>query len=118
MNNLRNSVRLVGFIGKDPEVKTFESGKKKVRLLVATQEVYKNGQGERQTKTQWHNVVAWGQPAHIAEQYLQKGSQVAINGRLMYRSYEDANGETRYITEVLMNEIVMLDRIAKEKVAS
>lgn len=118
MNNLRNSVRLVGFIGKDPEVKTFESGKKKVRLLIATQENYKNAQGERQTKTQWHNVVAWGKPAHIAEQYLVKGAQVAISGRLMYRSYEDDEGITRYITEVLMNELVMLDRVAKAKIAS
>lgn len=108
MNNLRNSVRLVGFIGKDPEVKTFDNGKKKVRLIVATQESFRNAQGEKQTHTQWHNVVAWGRQANIAEQYLTKGKQIAVAGRLIYKNYEDSTGKRQYITEILMNELVML----------
>ena len=108
MNSLRNSVRLVGFIGKDPEVVQFINGKKKVKLLVATQEVYKNAQGEKVTQTQWHNVVAWGRQAVIAEQYLTKGKQVAISGRILYRNYDDAAGRKIYYTEILLNELVML----------
>jgi len=115
MKNLKNSVRLVGFLGKDPEVKVFQSGKKKAQFLLATRENYRNAQGEQMSETQWHNVVAWGRNATLAEQYLQKGKQVAIAGRLIHNSYEDKAGIRQFVTEILMNELVMLDRRTASK---
>ena len=110
MNNLRNKVSLIGNLGNNPEVKVFESGKKMVRLSLATSENYKNTNGEKVEETQWHNLVAWGKTADIAEKYLQKGSELAIEGRLTYRSYEDKNGEKKYITEIIVNELMMLGK--------
>ncbi len=108
MNSLRNRVQLIGNLGMDPEVKTLTSGKKMVKFSVATSESYKNGGGEKVTETQWHNIVAWEGVGQIAEKYLKKGSQVALDGRLNHRSYDDANGQKRYITEIVVNEIVLL----------
>ena len=110
MNNLRNKVSLIGNLGNNPEVKVFESGKKMVRLSLATSENYKNVKGEKVEETQWHNLVAWGKTADIAEKYLQKGSELAIEGRLTYRSYDDKNGEKKYITEIIVNELMMLGK--------
>ena len=110
MNNLRNKVNLIGNLGNNPEVKVFESGKKMVRLSLATSENYKNIKGEKVEETQWHNLVAWGKTADIAEKYLQKGSELAIEGKLSYRSYEDKNGEKKYITEIIVNELMMLGK--------
>jgi single-strand DNA-binding protein len=110
MNNLRNKVNLIGNLGNNPEVKVFESGKKMVRLSLATSENYKNTNGEKVEETQWHNLVAWGKTADIAEKYLQKGSELAIEGKLTYRSYEDKNGEKKYITEIIVNELMMLGK--------
>ena len=110
MNNLRNKVSLIGNLGNNPEVKVFESGKKMVRLSLATSENYKNIKGEKVEETQWHNLVAWGKTADIAEKYLQKGSELAIEGKLSYRSYEDKNGEKKYITEIIVNELMMLGK--------
>jgi single-strand DNA-binding protein len=110
MNNLRNKVNLIGNLGNNPEVKVFESGKKMVRLSLATSENYKNTNGEKVEETQWHNLVAWGKTADIAEKYLQKGSELAIEGKLTYRSYEDKNGEKKYITEIVVNELMMLGK--------
>ena len=108
MNNLRNKVNLIGNLGANPDVKIFDSGKKMVRLSLATSENYKNIKGEKVAETQWHNLVAWGKTADIAEKYLQKGSELAIEGKLSYRSYEDKNGEKKYITEIVINELMML----------
>ena len=108
MNNLRNKVNLIGNLGANPDVKIFDSGKKMVRLSLATSENYKNIKGEKVEETQWHNLVAWGKTADIAEKYLQKGSELAIEGKLSYRSYEDKNGEKKYITEIVINELMML----------
>lgn len=110
MTNLRNSVKLIGHLGKDPEVRTFDSGKKKATFTVATTDTYKNPKGENQQETQWHNLVIWGKLADVAGQYLKKGSEVAIEGRLVHRVYETKAGEKRYITEVNVNEMVMLGR--------
>jgi len=115
MKNLKNSVQLVGFLGKDPEVTVFQSGKKKAKFLLATREYYRNPQGEQSTQTQWHYVVAWGRNATIAEQYLSKGRQVAIAGRLIHNSYQDSNGARQFVTEVLVNELIMLDRPSVSK---
>jgi single-strand DNA-binding protein len=108
MYALKNKVQLIGNLGAAPEVKTMESGKKMVRFSVATSETYKNSKGERVKETQWHNVVAWGQVAEIANKYLTKGKEVAIEGKLISRNYTDKAGVKKYITEVHANELLML----------
>ncbi|MBV1924798.1 MAG: single-stranded DNA-binding protein [Flavobacteriaceae bacterium] len=108
MSTLRNKVQLIGNLGNDPEIITLDSGKKLAKFNIATNESYKNAQGEKVTDTQWHNVVAWGKTAEIIETYVTKGKEVAVEGKLTSRSYEDKEGQKRYITEVVCNEILML----------
>lgn len=108
MNTLRNKVQLIGNLGSDPEIITLESGKKLARLSIATNENYKNAQGEKITDTQWHNLVAWNKTADIIEQYVTKGKEIAIEGKLTTRTYEDKDGHTRYVTEVVVNELLLL----------
>lgn len=106
MKSLRNSVQLIGRLGKDPEVKTFNNSKK-ASFTIATTDVYKNQKGEKVEDTQWHNIVVWGKLAGIAEKYLKKGQEVVIEGKLVHRAY-DSKGEKRYITEVNVNDLVMV----------
>jgi single-strand DNA-binding protein len=106
MKSLRNSVQLIGRLGKDPEVKSFEKSKK-ASFSIATTDTYKNQKGEKVEDTQWHNIVIWGKLAGIAEKYLKKGQEVAIEGKLVHRVYE-TNGEKRYVTEINVNDLVML----------
>lgn len=108
MNTLKNKVQLIGNLGNDPEIINLETGKKLAKFSVATNESYKNAQGEKITDTQWHNVVAWGKTADIIEKYATKGKEVAIEGKLTSRSYETKTGEKRYITEVVCNELLLL----------
>jgi len=108
MNTLRNKVQLIGNLGNDPEIITLDSGKKLAKFSIATNESYKNAQGERITDTQWHNVIAWGKTAGIIESYVTKGKEVAIEGKLTTRSWEDKDGVKRYTTEVVCNELLML----------
>jgi single-strand DNA-binding protein len=108
MNTLKNSVRLMGNLGAAPEVKSISDNKKLAKFSVATNESYKNEKGEKVTETYWHNVVAWGKLAGIVEKYLQKGSEVAIEGKLTNRSYTDKDGVKRYVTEILANEVLMV----------
>ncbi|ARV16907.1 single-stranded DNA-binding protein [Polaribacter sp. SA4-12] len=108
MSTLRNRVQLIGNLGNNPEIITLESGNKLAKFSIATNESYKNAQGEKVTDTQWHNVVAWNKTAEIIERYLEKGNEVAIEGKLTSRSYETKEGEKRYITEVVANEVLML----------
>lgn len=108
MNALKNRVQLIGNLGNTPEIITLESGKKLAKFAIATNETYKNAQGEKVTDTQWHNVVAWNKTAEIIEKYLKKGNEIAIEGKLTSRSYETAEGEKKYITEVICNELLML----------
>ena len=110
MSTLRNKVQLIGHVGNDPEIKTFDGGKKLAKLNVATNESYKNDKGEKVEETQWHNLVAWGKTADIIEKYVVKGKEIAIEGKLTHRSYEDKNGEKRYVTEVVIDEIVLLGK--------
>jgi single-strand DNA-binding protein len=110
MNNLRNKVQLIGNLGNDPEVINLESGRKLAKFSVATNESYKNAKGDVVKDTQWHNVVAWGKTAEIIEKYLLKGNEVAIEGKLTNRSYETKEGEKRYVTEVVCNELLMLGK--------
>ena len=108
MNALRNKVQLIGNLGNDPEIITLESGKKLAKFSIATNDTYKNKEGERVTDTQWHNVVAWGKTADIIEQYVTKGKEIAIEGKLSHRSYDDKEGNKRYTTEVVCNELLLL----------
>ncbi len=96
-----NKVILVGNLGADPEIMTLESGTKMARLSVATNEVYRDKDGERQEKTEWHRVVLWRNKAELAEKYLSKGRQVYVEGRLRTRQYQDKEGNQRYTTEIL-----------------
>ncbi len=108
MNALTNRVQLIGNLGTNPEVKTMDAGTKMARFRMATNESYRNNKGEKVTETQWHTVVAWGKVAEIAEKYLVKGKEVMIEGKLINRSYNDKDGNKKFITEVQVNEILML----------
>jgi single-strand DNA-binding protein len=108
MNSLRNSVRLVGNLGMDPDVKNLESNRKVARLSLATSESYKNDKGEKVTDTQWHNLVLWGNQAKFAEEDLKKGDSIAVDGKLTNRSYTDKDGIKRYVCEVVVNEFIKL----------
>jgi single-strand DNA-binding protein len=108
MNTLRNKVQLIGNLGNDPEIINLESGKTLAKFAIATNESYKNAQGEKVTDTQWHNIIAWGKTAQIVEKYITKGKEVAIEGKLTTRSWEDKDGMKRYITEVVCSELLML----------
>ena len=93
----------------NPEVKTLDGGKKLAKITIATNESYKNSKGEKITDTQWHNLIAWGKTADIIEQYLQKGSEVAVEGKLINRNYIDKENVKRYVTEIQINELLILD---------
>lgn len=108
MNALKNKVQLIGNLGMNPEIKTLESGKKLAKMSIATSETYKNAKGEKVTETQWHNLIAWGKTAEIAEKFLNKGSEVAIEGKLIHRNYVDKEGVKKYITEIEISEFLML----------
>lgn len=108
MYALKNKVQLIGHIGGKPEVRTTESGKKLVRFSLATNESYRNAKGEKVTETQWHQIVAWGKVAEIAEKYTDKGSEIMVEGKLVHRSYEDKEGIKRYVSEVQVNELLLL----------
>jgi single-strand DNA-binding protein len=108
MHALKKKVQFIGNLGNAPEVKNLEGGKKIARFIIATNESYRNQKGEKVNETQWHNIVAWGKVAEIAEKYLQKGSEVAVEGKLVSRTYNDKDGNKKYITEVQVNEILML----------
>ena len=110
MSTLRNTVQLIGHVGNDPEIVNLESGKKLAKFSVATNESYKNAKGEKIVDTQWHNIIAWGKTAELIENYVPKGKEVGIEGKLTSRSYDDKDGVKRYITEVVCNEILLLGK--------
>ncbi|GAA4271950.1 single-stranded DNA-binding protein [Aquimarina gracilis] len=109
MSSIQNHVQLIGNIGDDPTVTNLESGKKVARLLLATNENYKDKDGEKQTETNWHTVVGWGKTAEIIEKYVSKGKKIAIVGKLKTRSYTDKEGDQKYTTEVVASEILLLN---------
>ena len=117
MNQLRNQVQLIGRLGRDPEVKHLENNRMLAKFPLATEEVYRNEQGVKVTDTQWHNVVIWGKLAKVVEDYLHKGREVAIKGKLTYRMYEDKDGEKKYFTEIVAYDLVLLGSPAKENTA-
>ena len=108
MYALKNKVQLIGHVGQKPETRTFDEGKKLVRFSVATNETYRNAKGEKVTETQWHNLVAFGKVADIAEKYLDKGSEVALEGKLVNRNYVDKQGVKKYVTEIHISELLLL----------
>lgn len=110
MNAIKNKVQLIGHLGDAPKITNSEGGKKKADLSVGTNENFKNARGEKITETQWHHVVAWGKLAEIAEKYLVKGIEVAIEGKLINSSYTDSQGIKRYVTEIHANELLILTR--------
>lgn len=110
MNALRNSVRLIGHVGDAPKVVQFESGRKIANFSVATNETYVDQAGNRKSETTWHRLVAYGPIANQAEKFLQKGTEVAIEGKLTNRSWDDKDGQKHYITEVVVNNLMMVGK--------
>lgn len=110
MSTLRNKVQLIGHLGNNPEIINLENGNTLAKFSLATNESYKNNKDEKVTNTHWHTIVAWGKTAKIVESYFVKGKEVAIEGKLTNRSYETKEGEKRYVTEVVANELLMLSK--------
>ncbi|UOY05725.1 single-stranded DNA-binding protein [Muricauda sp. SCSIO 64092] len=108
MSSLRNRTQLIGNVGGEPSIVNLESGKKVAKFSLATNEYYKNGNGEKVQNTYWHTIVAWGKVADIVEKYVDVGKEVAIEGKLTSRSYEDKDGAKRYVTEVVVSEVLLL----------
>lgn len=108
MNALRNSVKLIGRLGQDPEVKTLDKGNKFAKFSLATSDSFTTKDGNRQEQTQWHNIVVWGNLAGICEKYLKKGKEIAIDGRLTYRTWEDKNGTKHTSSEIVASEMLFV----------
>ncbi|MDQ1296581.1 MAG: single-strand DNA-binding protein [Bacteroidota bacterium] len=108
MNSMRNKVMLIGNLGQDPEMKTLESGKKVANFTLATKDDYKNTEGQKVSETTWHNIVAWNGLAEIASKFLKKGREVAVEGRINYKTYEDKQGTTKYFTEIVLSDLLLL----------
>ena len=109
MNTMKNRVQLIGHVGNDPEVKSFEGGKV-ANVNIATNETYTNKKGEKVEQTEWHRIVAWDKNADIIEKFVTKGKEIAIEGKLSTRSYDDKDGNKRYITEVVVNDIMLMGK--------
>ncbi|HCQ14035.1 single-stranded DNA-binding protein [Flavobacterium sp.] len=110
MNAIKNKVQLIGHVGQEPEIKTFDGGKKVANITIATNESYTNNKGEKVENTEWHRITAWGKVADIIEKYVIKGKEIAIEGKLTHRSYDDKDGNKRYITEIVANELLLLGK--------
>jgi single-strand DNA-binding protein len=105
-----NKAILVGNVGKDPEIRHLEGGTSVARFTLATSETYKNKSGEMITNTEWHNIVAWRQLAELAEKYIRKGRQLYVEGKITNRQFDDKDGNKRYITEIVADNIRLLGR--------
>ena len=110
MNAMKNKVQLIGHVGQDPEIKTFGEGKKVANISLATNESYTNAKGEKVEETQWHKVKAWGKVAEIIEKYVTKGKEICVEGKLTYSDYLDKNGEKKYVTEVVISDILLMGK--------
>ena len=108
MNGLKNKVTLIGNLGMDPEIKDTDGGRKRAKVSLATNESFKNSKGEKVTETIWHNLIAWGKTAEFMGKYLQKGNEVVIEGKLINRNYTDPSGVKKYITEVEVNDFLLV----------
>lgn len=105
-----NKAILVGNVGKDPEIRHLEGGISVARFTLATSETYKNKTGEMVTNTEWHNIVAWRQLADVAEKFIKKGKQIYVEGKITNRQYDDKDGNKRYFTEIVADNIRLLGR--------
>lgn len=103
-----NKAILIGHLGKDPEIRTIDNGRKVAQFTLATTETYKDKNGERVDQTEWHNIVFWGAICDVIEKYLRKGSQIYVEGKIRNRSYEDKEGNKRYISEIIGDKMTML----------
>lgn len=112
---MRNKAQLIGRAGITPEIKTFDSGKTKARFSLATSERYRDKNGEWQEETQWHNIVAWGKIAEVVQKVVNKGDEIALEGKIINRSYEDREGQKRYISEIVINELLNLEKKQKKE---
>jgi single-strand DNA-binding protein len=108
MNALKNKVQLIGNLGNAPEIKNTEKGRKLAKFSIATNETYYNAKGEKVVETQWHSLIAWGKIADTVEKYLSKGSEVAIEGKLMNNNFTDKDGNKKYYTEVQVHELLLI----------
>jgi single-strand DNA-binding protein len=108
-----NKVILIGNAGKDPEYKTLQDGTPVAKLAIATTETYRLKNGETQSRTDWHTIIAWRGLATLANQYIHKGSLLYIEGKLRNRQYEDKDGQKKYVTEVVGDQVVLLDKKTK-----
>lgn len=110
MNSLRNKVQLIGRLGQDPEIITFEDGGKIARFSLATDDSYKDKQGNKIERTYWHPVVVKNGLVKIVENYITKGKEIAIEGKLTNRSWDDNDGKKHYVTEVVAHELLMISK--------
>jgi single-strand DNA-binding protein len=110
MNAMKNKVQLIGHLETEPIITTLESGKKKAEFLVTTTEYGTNGNGVKVSETQYHKVVCWGKLAEIAEKYLRKGTEIAVEGKLVNSGYTEKAGEVRYISDIQANELLILTK--------
>lgn len=113
MKSIRNNIQLIGWLGRDPEIKDLDNGNTLAKVSIATKDVYKNSDGEKIVETQWHNVVAWGRIAENIGVFLKKGNEVALKGKLTHRTYDDKNGVKKYISEIVASEFMLLSQTAK-----
>ncbi len=107
---MRNKVNLIGRVGQNPEIKVMENGTKLAKFSLATNEYYTNKEGERIEQTEWHQLVAWGKTAELIEKLVQKGTEMAVEGKLTHRQYETQDHEKRYVTEVKIQEFLLLGK--------
>ena len=107
---MKNRVQLIGHVGQEPEIKNLEGGKKLANISIATNEVYYRENGDKVEQTQWHRVTAWGKTVDIIEKFVTRGTHVALEGKLTHRSYDDKDGNKRFITEVIANEILLISK--------
>lgn len=110
MNTLKNKVQLIGRLGQDPEIVTFNDGNKMAKFSLATDDSYKDNTGKKVERTYWHNIVVKGGLVAIVENYVNKGKEIAIEGKLTNRAWDDKDGTKRYITEILVNELLLLSK--------
>lgn len=113
MNRFRNHVQLIGNIGDEPKITPLEGSKKVCRFPLATNEYYKNAQGDKVQSTDWHTIVAWGKTAEIIEKYAKKGDEIGIIGKIKTRSFEGEDGNQRYVTEIVADEVLLLGEKSK-----
>ena len=110
-----NKVILIGNVGIDPEVRYINDNTPVANFTLATSETYKNRDGEKVTDTQWHKLVLWRKTAEIAEKYVKKGSRISVEGKIVYRSYEDKDGVKKYITEIVVDKLILLGNKKEEE---